>query len=281
MKKILNYILAVVLFSSCSYDDYLKDFDTTTVYFSFQNPIRTLIVDEYEYIKLGVALGGKRENKQNEWAKFEVDSELLQNTPFKLLPSDVYTLNNTEEIVIPEGKMQGDVTVNFDMNKLTSMSEPYTNYALPVRITSTSLDQVHAEKDYTIIAFKYIAHLDGTWYHKGATKAINLNTDSTWTRIYFKPTLEKNQSWTLNTKTSQMVETNGISYLSGKMEIDQQADEIFITAEDEENFHSKSASMSADKKELYLSYSFQRDSIVYEATDTLIFATRNIVFETW
>ncbi|NLR94086.1 DUF1735 domain-containing protein [Flammeovirga agarivorans] len=282
MKKYILIVLVLLTVTSCKYEEYINDYDYTTVYFSFQTPIRTLIVGEYEAIKLGIAMGGKRENKVDEWAHFEITPELLAGTPYKILPSEVYTLENDHEIIIPKGEMQGDITVSFNMEQLASLDEPVTEYALPVTITSTSLDRIHETKNSTIIAIKYIANLDGTWYHKGITKGLNLNSDSTWVRTYTHSTLEKNHTWVLNSLTSTKVESNGIGYLEGSLQIDLNDDHsLFVTATDEENFISKSASLSNDKKEIYLSYSFQRDTLVYESTDTLIFADRNIVFETW
>ena len=52
--------LISVLMTAC-YDDYEKDYDESSVYFASQKPLRTLVADTDMSIKVGVAIGGKRE----------------------------------------------------------------------------------------------------------------------------------------------------------------------------------------------------------------------------
>ena len=71
MKK-LNILwigLISVLMTAC-YDDYEKDYDKSTVYFASQKPLRTLVADTDMSIKVGVAIGGKREVHTDDWATF-------------------------------------------------------------------------------------------------------------------------------------------------------------------------------------------------------------------
>ncbi|MBB3696892.1 DUF1735 domain-containing protein [Flammeovirga yaeyamensis] len=281
MKKILYILTLACLLTSCAYDSYLNDFDETTVYFAHQTPIRTLIVDEYEQIKLGVAFGGRRENTNNEWVEFEVDPSLLEGTSYTLLPSELYSLSNENSISIPSGSFQGDITVAFDMQRLTEAAAPMTNLALPVRITSTSLDQIHESKGYTIILFKYIAKLDGTWYQKGVSKMTDIAKDSSWTVTYSQPTLERNRSNVLNTKTKNEVVANAMGNSDYHLNILMEDSDITLSSEEVANFVDDEASVSEDKKELYIKYKFEQEGILHEVSDTLIFAKRNIVFETW
>lgn len=74
MKKIniLYYVLCVLLMSSC-YEDYAKDYDYSTTYFASQRPLRTVIADRNMQIRVGVAIGGKRDVDMNDWVEFEID----------------------------------------------------------------------------------------------------------------------------------------------------------------------------------------------------------------
>ena len=68
--------LISVLMTAC-YDDYEKDYDKSSVYFASQKPLRTLVADTDMSIKVGVAIGGKREVHTDDWATFEIDPSLL------------------------------------------------------------------------------------------------------------------------------------------------------------------------------------------------------------
>lgn len=64
MKKIYSLLIVVFLTSMTScYEDYIKDFDYNSVYFTYQTNVRTFVVGEGMQINVGVALGGIRENK--------------------------------------------------------------------------------------------------------------------------------------------------------------------------------------------------------------------------
>ena len=95
MKKIniLYCVLCVILMSSC-YEDYTKDYNYSTAYFASQKPLRTVIADRDMQIRVGVAIGGKREVDMNDWAEFEIDPALLTGTGLEVLPKEYYTLSD-------------------------------------------------------------------------------------------------------------------------------------------------------------------------------------------
>lgn len=189
LKKICFVVLSLIAFIGCEkYDDFIKDYDYSAIYFGSQKPLRTLVAregtDKLEF-KLGVALSGLRENKQNHWATFEIDPTLLPiidtENKLTLLPSDWYTFSISEnKIIIPKGKFLGDFTISIDKAKFTA--DPLslgTNYALPVRILESSADSVlrgntvTPAKDYTVLVVKYISENSGTYYVRGEQTEID------------------------------------------------------------------------------------------------------------
>lgn len=183
IKKICFIALSLIALVGCEpYEDFIKDYDYSAVYFGSQQPLRTLVAREGEdklEFKLGVVLAGLRENKQNHWATFEIDPALLPQIDtahkLKMLPADWYTLSVTDnKIVIPKGAFLGDFTISIDKAKFTA--DPLslsTTYAIPVRILETSADSILrgnaivARKDYTVLVVKYISENSGTYYVKG------------------------------------------------------------------------------------------------------------------
>ena len=65
-------MMCLLLMTSC-YEEYAKDYEYSTTYFASQKPLRTVIADRDMSIKVGVAIGGKREVDTGDWAEFEID----------------------------------------------------------------------------------------------------------------------------------------------------------------------------------------------------------------
>lgn len=53
-----------------------------------------MIADRDMQIRVGVAIGGKREVDMNDWAEFEIDPALLTGTGLEVLPKEYYTLSD-------------------------------------------------------------------------------------------------------------------------------------------------------------------------------------------
>ena len=69
MKKTLIYLILSIAAVSC-YEDYLKDFDYSSVYFPFQIDVRTYVVGEGTKIEVGTVLGGVRSNTNRPKCQF-------------------------------------------------------------------------------------------------------------------------------------------------------------------------------------------------------------------
>lgn len=230
MKNKLLFLLIACFLCSCQkYEDYIYDFDYSTVYFAYQRPVRTVFSDDLS-IEIGVVLGGKRENKSDERVTFAVAPELLENpdyvgdNSFTLLPADYYTLSDRQTIVIPEGKFLGTVKLTLNADKFLSDPSALTRtYALPVRITGSTTDRILTAdpendvegKDYTIIVIKYISQYQGVYYHRGERYAYDSSgrlldvlkyVDEHEEDIYVK-----NLVWNLHTFDASSLLTDGVA----------------------------------------------------------------------
>lgn len=224
----ISISLLVLLFSSCEYDSYISDFDYTTAYFAYQNPVRTVFSDDLK-IEVGVVMGGKRENKVAETVKYRIAPELLsdasivRNNKFTLLPADYYKLSNANEITIPVGDFVGKVTLELDTEKF--LHDPLATqrtYALPLLITETSLDSVLrgdvanniARKDYTVIVIKYISKFHGIYYHRGLREKYDTSGSLVDVLRYVTEEQEEeyvaNIVWNLHTVDARTLLTNGL-----------------------------------------------------------------------
>lgn len=79
MKRFVNILsvgLAAVLASAC-YDEYVKDFDYTSVYFANQYDLRTFVIGESESFDVGVVLGGTISNTRDRVVSVTLDNSLV------------------------------------------------------------------------------------------------------------------------------------------------------------------------------------------------------------
>jgi hypothetical protein len=224
MKRFKLFILSLsllVLISGCGkYNNYIEDFEFTSVYFGTQKPLRTVVARDPFQIKIGVALGGVRENTTDRWVKFRLDPGLLQTVDganiFTLLPKAYYSIvlpNEDSTFTISSGKIIGDLVLKINKDAFTA--DPLAvnkTYALPIRIYETSADSilmgndVTPAKDYTIIVIKYISPESGTYYVKGSEtdKATNIAT------AYSFSDLIKNKTRDLTTLSISGLDMGGI-----------------------------------------------------------------------
>jgi hypothetical protein len=152
MKKILILLIVSGFLAGC-YPEFRNDYPYTTV--AFTNATgglttagqlgRTVVKDEGLKLDFGIYLGGVIENNEERWAKFTIDPTLLASTPYVLMPSDYYTLSNTNTITIPSGDWVGKITIKLDSIKFLNDPEAaHYHYAIPFRLTETSADSINS-----------------------------------------------------------------------------------------------------------------------------------------
>lgn len=176
MKKILIFLILGGMLAGC-YPEFRNDFPYTTVAFS---PVtgglttagqlgRTVVKNEGLRLDIGVYLGGRLTNPQEEWVKFEIDPALLASTAYTLLPSDYYTLSSPDKFVIPAGQFVGKLRITLDSVRFVNspLAVGY-NYAIPLKLTETSADSILSTQFKQILVLKYINHYEG-YYDQTAT----------------------------------------------------------------------------------------------------------------
>jgi len=288
-------LLLIIGFTSCEpYEDYLVDYDYSAVYFATQKPLRTVVsYDEMEF-KVGVALGGKRENNAEEYAEFEIDPSLLEDeglmegNDFNLLPSSYYSLSDDSRMIVPEGEFIGDVTVSLNKEAFTSDSLATENvYALPIRITGTSVDTVLADKAYTILVVKYISEYDGTYYHKGIQSELDSTGVVMNEIIYSHEDLIDNETWNVSTVNARTIKTPAVGIFdNGNLLLEVNTDNSVKITSGKSNIEvtSQSGSYNSENRNFYLNYSFIRGQTEYDVKDTLILRQapeKDLFFEEW
>ena len=235
-KRIWTSLLLAVLFVSC-YEDYIKDFDYSSIYIPLQLDVRTFVVGEGMKFDLGVEIGGIRANTKDRIVTYQVDNSLI--TPAALaqlkgaaayisaamapvstllpLPSNYYSLSNTSQFLIKNGEHEGKITVKPDSARF--LADPATiipTYAIGIRAISADADSLITAKRTEIIAVKFESMFFGNYWHGGVTTikdpadATVVNTIKYYTQI---PVSEV-KTWALKTTSPFSVAANGYSDVS-------------------------------------------------------------------
>jgi len=200
IKNVFLSILAVsaaFLTTSCENGDReFDDFDYQTVYFAYQNPVRTITLgdddvyptdlDNEHKMNVYVTLGGVWKNKQDRHVKIAVDNSLVDGktftngSPVVAMPENYYRLTSNE-ITIPSGKVMGATTVELTDAFFADAKAPSVNYVIPLKIIDAS-DSILESKNFTLYAVKFKNKYTGAWLSHGTDEIDENGTKKTQVR---------------------------------------------------------------------------------------------------
>ncbi|MCX7987417.1 MAG: DUF5627 domain-containing protein [Bacteroidales bacterium] len=233
MRKIFIIILPIIaIIISCENEKWeFPDYKYTAVYFSYQTPVKTLVLgeddvydntkDNEHVIQIYATMGGVYENNVDRIIEVEIDNSLCDSLyfsdtglPVLPLPSNYYQLPSKMQIIIPKGKLMGCIEFKLTDAFFTDSLSLQNCYVLPLVMKSVtgadsilrgkseklnpdrriSSDWVIVPKDYTLYAVKYINPWHGYYLRRGKTmiKGKNGSTVDT-TLIYHAKYVEKNE----------------------------------------------------------------------------------------
>jgi hypothetical protein len=307
-KKLFASLLLFGILVSC-YEDYINDFDYSSIYIPLQLDVRTFVVGEGMKFDLGVEMGGIRDNVKDRIVTFQVDNSLINPaalnqlkgaaayisaavapvTTLLPLPSNYYSLTNNSQFVIKQGAHQGKITVKPDSTRF--LADPATiipTYAIGIKLLSADSDSLISSKKTEIIAVKFENMFFGNYWHGGVTTikdpsdATVVNTINYYTQI---PVSEV-KTWALKTVTPYSVAANGYSDVSSSP-----ANEFVLTVNganvtissaptgkyviQPDGASTYNQAKLLQNRRIYLSYKYRAaDGNWYHAKDTLTFRNR-------
>ena len=267
MKKILTLFLVGFCLVSCwnekiEYDDY----DTKSIYFPYQYPVRTLSLgndvidnslDRQHKFNIGVCVGGYYNRNKQDWTvNFMVDESLVGTNLYnvdglqlKALPAEYYTLNPSSSVVIPEGSFSGLIEVQLTDAFFEDPEAILGTYVIPLKITSVQEPAVllagevkegvadpdpHNPEDwkvtpmdYTLFGVKYVNKYHGSWLRRGAQIVRNQSGEIVDEYRYHGEYVEYDEVVTLTTTALNSFETT--------LNIKDEEWTLEVTADDDEN----------------------------------------------
>ncbi len=286
MKKNILVISFLVSLAACSeyrYDDFITDFDYTTVYFPHQELTRTFVYGEFNTIKVAVQMGGRRENRHNEWADYIIDPTIEADSSLTLLPPEYYTLSDAGRFHLPPGKLGGELTLSVTQEFFNRVDT--TMFYIPFRLTSTSVDTILEHKTTMILTLRAEAAKFGHYYHNGVTQIDSLNGGQGTVAYHQKePVTNAINNWELVSAAHDTLLTNGIA--DRKAGAVNYSFKMVVNPDNRVGIFPNQASLwqvqpdgestyNPDKMEFYLNYKFQdAQGNSYTVMDTLIFRNR-------
>ena len=251
MKKAVILLFAIVVgFTACQNlndDELHPDFGVTTGYFSYQFPVRTLILGDYIYDNsndnahkciIYAHIGGVRENKTDRKFTIEVDNSLCDNILFKsggdtilAMPEDYYSLSSYTDLMVPKGSMFGGVEVQLTDAFFNDPLAIKNTYVVPIRLKSSNdvdsilsglslfpVDErianlwVIKPQNFTMYAIKYINEYDAVYLHYGKSSVKNGSGTILGDSIYQEKYVEYNRTYKLATSGRRSVQTAPIPF---------------------------------------------------------------------
>jgi len=158
MKKYL--LICVIAFSILACENEINEFPnfgSTSLYFPFQTPVRTLIQGKYDLgfndndnkgrFEIGVTMTGVYNNDIDRKVHFELAPDLidasalgLDTVNVEVLPSSYYTIEQESPVTIPSGSISGRIPVQLsdaffdDPKSFAEFGE--VHYVIPLKITN-------------------------------------------------------------------------------------------------------------------------------------------------
>lgn len=294
MKKInIWYCMICLLLMTSCYEDYDKDYEYTTTYFASQKPLRTVIADRDMTVKVGVAIGGKREVDKDDWAEFTIDPELLVGTGLVLLPQEYYSLSNSNTFKVSNAALSvADVTISFTDAFYSDPKSTEVHYALPFKLTNSSLDKILEGKETSIVAIKYISTYHGTYYVKGKQKELNAAGEIVDIKVYENKDLSKNITRGVSSLSKNVLVREGVADYqvvnTENVRMIMQSDHTITVETQNGGLEILNGSGSFDdakeQLEMFLKYRFYKAGKLYEVEETLIRRQdplKDLRFEEW
>ncbi len=196
-------ILTTFMMSCHNQDVEFPDFEYSTVYFAYQNPVRTIVLGEDIYdntldnehkCMIYATMGGVYSNKQKVDISISVDNSLVDNlffddgftNPVQAMPSDYYTIAANQ--ITLDGTLEGAVEIQLSDAFFADNQAIMNTYVIPVRMTNVvnadsilsgkpkvedpvscnSLDWDVLPKDYVLYCVKYINPWHANYLRRGA-----------------------------------------------------------------------------------------------------------------
>lgn len=332
MKKLsfrLIIILMLGMLSCHNAEVDFPDFDYTTVYFPYQYPVRTLVLGDYildnesdNNLKflISARVGGMYTNDRDWSLDFEINEDLSKNIIYngdtlEMLPSQYFTLEPENTILIPKGEFSGGTEVQLTEAFLDDPLSVKIHYVIPLTITSTNADSILSgytlstnpdprisgnwsisPRNFTLFGIKYVNAYHGKYLHRGASVIKDAISGSVIeTIVYRQSYVEKDEVWSLTTTGRNEVTVTGVLRSSpsspgnfimklnfnsnGGCTITNDVSSTFPVTGTGKFVHDGDEWGNEKRDVIHINYQVTQGTKIHTITDTLVFRDKDVRFE--
>jgi hypothetical protein len=291
MKRIYQVTLLVLLtvLGSCSFEDEVILYGTTSVYFYNQNYNRNIVVGEGLDLKAGIMFSGLVKNDQDRVVQYVIDPSVVTDDAKTVMPANYYTLSDASQFVVPRGEMQGYVGIELDSVAFLADPKSLTGeYVIPFRLTgSNDVDSINSAKDYMIISVSYWARQHGNYCYSGQTvkkqdasviETVTYENTSTISESIRQLITVGPQALLVKADATATSKDPGKGKFTFRIEAPSSGGgEVQISSAPGSAIEispNGSSTYDADSRTFYLNYKYNDGTYDCEATDTLVFRNR-------
>lgn len=318
IRILMTALIAMAMGTSCENGNpEFDDFDSQTVYFAFQTPVRTVelgndpewdVTDDNNHcVRIKATMGGSYGNKEDIVIDYVVDESLCENLYFSEngnpttkvtpLPSGYYKLTD-DKLRINKGEILGGVKVELTDAFFNDPKSLSNNYVLPLRMTGIvqGADRILEGKDYVLYALKYVNPWHAHYLRHGADKMTvdgvtsevarhnQYVEDDEQVETYATAYLENILPITYKDKTGKAYEVKlKLTFREdGTCSVSSATDNVTASGEGKYVALGEKASFGGkDRDALYLNYKVDipEKNTTYQTVDTLVMHYRGIVQE--
>lgn len=254
MKKFSLLLIAAIALTGC-YEDYVRDYGQSGVFFAYQYDLRTFVIGEDGSFNVTVALGGVMQNDRDRAVKLAIDNTLvdakayqgmmgttavsgdyvgtaLRNasvTSLEPLPAGDFTVTGLEGLTISSGRHTGTVTIHANDALLTDPKAYKPSYAIGVKILSADADAIVEGRDFAVIAVRCENRFYGNWSHHGTLTTYD-DTGKETRKTREVGTLADDSIYALTTEDAKTLSCSKMTGMVGGMRLAFDGDNITVTS---------------------------------------------------
>lgn len=258
MKKITILLAATLLLSGC-YEDYVRDYGKTAVYFAYQYDLRSFVVGEDAAFDVTVALGGTMANDRDRAVRLSFDNTLVDAAAYQgmlgtgdglvsgdyiatalqdagvtaltALPAERFVVTGLDNLAVRAGRHTASVRIKATDALLADPLAYSPGYAFGVKILSADADEVVPGKDFAVIAVKCENRFFGHWSHSGVIRSYDASGNLTGTARDVG-TLADDKVYTLTTESADKVSCPKMTGTLGGMTLTFSGNSIAVASAD-------------------------------------------------
>lgn len=216
--NLFRILVSFLIFVSCNKKREFPNYEYQTVYFAYQNPVRTITLgedvfdtelDNQHKFRIMATTGGVYTSPGDVTIDVAIDNAMTNRLfftpggdPVVALPANYYSLASNK-IVIPKGSITGGVEIQLSEAFFADPLAIKNTYVVPMVMKNvTNADSILSGKNFVLYAVKYVNPWHGNYLRRGKDEITGSVTKTT---IRHQQYVEKDEVKMVSTRSMSTV----------------------------------------------------------------------------